>query len=179
MHIVSQEGLNAYGAVTWGQFFVYQGFNQHCGWMHTSTDTDVADIYTEKIVVKNKVPHYQYNNVLKPLIQKKIKISYRRADSIASTTITAYYTHHGPIMGKRNGQWVSVRSYNRSMNGLMQCWLRNKAKGLEDYKKVMALRGNTSNNTVFADSKGNIAYWHGNYIPKRDPQYRLEQTCRW
>jgi len=168
VHIVSQEGLNAYGAVTWGQFFVYQGFNQYCGWMHTSTDTDVADIYTEKIVVKNKVPYYQYNQVLKPLIQKKIKINYKRADSIASTTITAFYTHHGPIMGKRNGQWVSVRSYNRSMNGLMQCWLRNKAKGLEDYKKVMALRGNTSNNTVFADSKGNIAYWHGNYIPKRD-----------
>jgi acyl-homoserine lactone acylase PvdQ len=171
VHVVSQEGLNAYGAVTWGQFFIYQGFNQYCGWMHTSTDTDVADIYTEKIVVKNKVPYYQYNNVLKPLIQKKIKISYKRADSIASTTITAYYTHHGPVMGKRNGQWVSVRSYNRSMNGLMQCWLRNKAKGLEDYKKVMALRGNTSNNTVFADSKGNIAYWHGNYIPKRDPKF--------
>ena len=171
VHVVSQEGLNAYGAVTWGQFFVYQGFNQYCGWMHTSTDTDVADIYTEKIVVKNKVPYYQYNNVLKPLIQKKIKISYKRADSIASTTITAYYTHHGPVMGKRNGQWVTVRSYNRSMNGLMQCWLRNKAKGLEDYKKVMALRGNTSNNTVFADSKGNIAYWHGNYIPKRDAQF--------
>ncbi len=169
VHVVSQEGLNAYGAVTWGQFFVYQGFNQYCGWMHTSTDTDVADIYTEKIVVKNKIPYYQYNNGLKPLIQKKIKINYKRSDSIVSTTITAFYTHHGPVMGKRNGQWVSVRSYNRSLNGLMQCWLRNKAKGLEDYKKVMALRGNTSNNTVFADSKGNIAYWHGNYIPKRDP----------
>ena len=36
VHMVSDEGLNAYGAVTWGQFFVYQGFNEHCGWMHTS-----------------------------------------------------------------------------------------------------------------------------------------------
>jgi len=31
----SEEGLNAYGAVTWGQFFIYQGFNESCGWMHT------------------------------------------------------------------------------------------------------------------------------------------------
>ena len=28
VHVVSEEGLNAYGAVTWGQFFVYQGFNE-------------------------------------------------------------------------------------------------------------------------------------------------------
>ena len=27
-HVVSEEGLNAYGALTWGQFFVYQGFNE-------------------------------------------------------------------------------------------------------------------------------------------------------
>ncbi|RYF84464.1 MAG: acylase, partial [Chitinophagaceae bacterium] len=46
-HMVSEEGLNAYGAVTWGQFFVYQGFNQYCGWMHTSSYADVADVYEE------------------------------------------------------------------------------------------------------------------------------------
>ena len=58
VHIVSEEaspddpvgrGLNAYGAVTWGQFFVYQGFNEHCGWMHTSSAVDAADSYIEKI----------------------------------------------------------------------------------------------------------------------------------
>src|SRR5690606_37085433 len=37
VHMVSEEGLNAYGAVTWGQFFIYQGFNERTGWMHTST----------------------------------------------------------------------------------------------------------------------------------------------
>src|SRR5437868_9121170 len=30
--ITSDEGLNAYGASTWGQFFVYQGFNEKVGW---------------------------------------------------------------------------------------------------------------------------------------------------
>jgi len=32
LQMTSDEGLNAYGAVTWGQFFVYQGFNAHTGW---------------------------------------------------------------------------------------------------------------------------------------------------
>jgi hypothetical protein len=33
IQISSEEGLNAYGAVTWGNF-IYQGFNESCGW-HT------------------------------------------------------------------------------------------------------------------------------------------------
>jgi acyl-homoserine lactone acylase PvdQ len=49
VQLVSDEGLNTYGAVTWGQFFVYQGFNAHCGWMHTSSLADVADLYAEKV----------------------------------------------------------------------------------------------------------------------------------
>jgi acyl-homoserine lactone acylase PvdQ len=44
---ISSEGLNAYGAVTWGNF-IYQGFNKNCGWMHTSSNVDVADMYAEK-----------------------------------------------------------------------------------------------------------------------------------
>src|SRR5439155_7635882 len=38
--VTSDEGLNAYGAATWGQFFIYQGFNQRTGWMHTSSNAD-------------------------------------------------------------------------------------------------------------------------------------------
>jgi len=62
VQMVSEEGLNAYGAVTWGQFFVYQGFNQYCGWMHTSGNTDVADMYAEKISKQASGFVYQYNN---------------------------------------------------------------------------------------------------------------------
>src|SRR5207248_2723969 len=43
LQMTSDEGLNAYGAVTWGQFFIYQGFNEHCGWMHTSSAVDAID----------------------------------------------------------------------------------------------------------------------------------------
>src|SRR5690606_24155987 len=49
VHVKSGEGLNVYGAVTWGQFFVYQGFNPYCGWMHTSSFVDVAALYIEKL----------------------------------------------------------------------------------------------------------------------------------
>src|SRR6202795_1965025 len=40
LQMVSDEGLNAYGAVTWGQFLIYQGFNDRVGWMHTPSGVD-------------------------------------------------------------------------------------------------------------------------------------------
>lgn len=168
VQVVSDEGLNAYGAVTWGQMFVYQGFNEYCGWMHTSCNVDVADVYAEKIVTKNKKLFYEYNRQLRPVTEKNITLHFREGGVLQTKTITAYYTHHGPVMAKRDGKWVSLKSYNRSMASLIQSWKRTKAKGFEDYKKTMALRGNTSNSTVFADAKGNIAYWHGNFVPVRD-----------
>ncbi len=168
VQVVSEEGLNVYGAVTWGQMFVYQGFNQYCGWMHTSSNVDVADLYKEKIVKNSNRLFYEYNKMLKPVTQKKISLRYKKEGIIQTKIITAYYTHHGPIMAKRNGEWISVRSYNRSLKSLIQSYQRTKAKGLEDYKKNMSLLANTSNNTVFADNKGNIAYWHGDYVPRRD-----------
>jgi acyl-homoserine-lactone acylase len=171
VHAVSEQGLNAYGAVTWGQFFIYQGFNPYCGWMHTSSSVDVADTYEENVVDKDGKFYYQYESMYRPVKEKKITISYNDDGTIKSRTITAFYTHHGPVMAKRNGKWISLRSFNRSMTSLEQSWLRTKTKGFDEYKKVMDLKANTSNNTVFADYKGNIAYWHGNFVPVRDKNY--------
>ncbi len=168
VQVTSQEGLNVYGAVTWGQFFVYQGFNEHCGWMHTSNNVDVADLYEEKIITKKKQLFYEYNHQLKPVIEKKIALRFLQNGRLETKNITAYYTHHGPIMAKRNNKWISLKSFNRSTISLQQSWLRTKATSFETYKKTMDMKGNTSNNTVYADDKGNIAYWHGNFIPVRN-----------
>ena len=171
VHMVSEEGLNAYGAVTWGQFFVYQGFNEHCGWMHTSSAVDAADTYIEKISTKENGWVYEYDGKEKPVIQKRISIKAKKGTGIETTNINTLFTHHGPVMAKRNGQWISVKADNRIMNGLIQCWQRTKAKSFEEFKKTLDLKGNISNNTVYADAEGNIAYWHGNRIPARDTKY--------
>jgi len=168
VHVKSNEGLNAYGAVTWGQFFVYQGFNEYCGWMHTSSNADVADTYLEKIVKKNEGYYYEYEGKLRKVTSKRVEIKYLKDGNTFNRTFEVYFTHHGPIMAKRGDNWVSLKSYNRAQKSLEQSWLRTKAKGFEDYKKAMDMKANTSNNTVFADKYGNIAYWHGNYVPIRD-----------
>jgi len=169
VHAVSDEGLNVYGAVTWGQFFVYQGFNRHCGWMHTSSDVDVSDMYTEKVARRDDHLFYEYAGAQRPVSQKTIALRFKAGGGMQEKRVTAYATHHGPIMAQRDGQWLSVRSYNRALKSLIQSWRRTKSTGFASFKRTMGLRANTSNNTVFADDQGHIAYWHGNYVPRRDP----------
>jgi acyl-homoserine-lactone acylase len=168
VQVNSEEGLNAYGAVTWGQFFIYQGFNENCGWMHTSSNVDVADMYVEKIISKKGKLFYEFDQKLLPVIEKEITINYTEKGKLIPKKIKTYFTNNGPIMAKRDGKWISLKSMNRSMTSLIQSWVRTKSKNFDDYKKAMDLKANTSNNTVYADTKGNIAYWHGNFIPIRD-----------
>jgi len=58
LQMSSDEGLNAYGAVTWGQFFIYQGFNERVGWMHTSSGVDAIDEWAETIIRKDNKLFY-------------------------------------------------------------------------------------------------------------------------
>ncbi|MER3471435.1 MAG: acylase [Chitinophagaceae bacterium] len=175
VQMVSDEGLNTYGAVTWGTFFVFQGFNEHCGWVHTTSYADVADLYREKIEKSGNNIFSVYDGKRLPIQSKQIAISYKADNELRNQNFTTYYTNHGPVMGMRNGEWLSLRENNRSLNALMQSWLRTKAKGFEDFRKVMDIRSNSSDNTVFADDKGNIAYWHGNFIPKRNKDLNYTQ----
>lgn len=167
----SEEGLNAYGAVTWGQFFVYQGFNDFCGWMHTSNNVDIADMYAEKITKNAKGLFYEYDGKLIPVKIKKISIKYLDGSNTKTKNFDTYYTNNGPVMAIRDGRWISLKSKNRNTQSLIQSWVRTKSKSFEAYQKAMDLQANASNNTVYADAKGNIAYWHGNFIPVRNPKY--------
>jgi len=175
MQTVSEEGLNAYGAATWGQFFIYQGFNEHCGWMHTSSQADVIDEYKEAVVKKNNSLYYKYGKEVRPLQEEKISISYKSGNSILRKEFTIYRTHHGPIVARRNKTWISVKLMIEPLKALTQSYQRTKSKSLEDFKNTMLLRTNSSNNTVFADDQGNIAYWHGNFMPKRDAQFNWSE----
>lgn len=171
IHMQSEEGLNTYGAVTWGQFFIYQGFNEFCGWMHTSNNVDVADMYAEKINKKGSKTYYEYDKKLYPIGKKNIEIKYLENGLLKTKNFETYFTNNGPIMAARDGKWISLKHKNQNPQSLVQSWVRTKAKSFDDYKKAMDITANASNNTVYADAKGNIAYWHGNFIPKRDAKY--------
>ncbi|MBV9081629.1 MAG: acylase [Acidobacteriaceae bacterium] len=171
LHIVSEEGLNAYGAVTWGQFFVYQGFNERAGWMHTSSGVDAVDEYLETVQKKGDAFYYRYGNEERPVTVREITIRYKTPRGMAEKKFTVFRTHHGPVIREINGKWVSIRLMQEPVKALIQSFTRTKAHDYKSIRETMELHANSTNNTIFADAHGNIAYFHANFIPRRDTSF--------
>ena len=167
----SDEGLNAYGALTWGQFFIYQGFNDRAGWMHTSSGVDNIDEYLETVTKKGDAYVYKYGSEERPVTSSKIVVPYKTSSGMAQKEFTVYRTHHGPIVRETNGKWVAVRLMQEPLKALTQSYSRTKARSYQEFKNSMELHTNSSNNTIYADADGTIAYFHSNFIPKRDAKF--------
>ena len=170
--VTSDEGLDAYGAATWGQFFIYQGFNARVGWMHTSSGVDSVDEFAETIVDQDGKPFYRYGKELRPVRANRVTLNYRLADgTMARRQFTTFATHHGPIVRTSGDKWVAMALLNSPAAALQQSFERTKARDLTSYMKVMALKANSSNNTILADATGAIAYLHPQFVPKRDDRF--------
>jgi acyl-homoserine-lactone acylase len=171
LQMVSEAGLNVYGAATWGQFFIYQGFNAHNGWMHTSYGGDAIDEYAETLVKKPDGLYYQYGTALRKLKVQRLTIAFKRTDGVGARTFTVYHSHHGPIIRAENGKWIAIKLLQDPVPALSQSYLRTKTIDYASFRKTQDMRTDTSNNTVYADANGTIAYFHGNFIPKRDTSF--------
>jgi len=176
VHMRSDEGLNAYGAVTWGQFFIYQGFNEKTGWMHTSSGADFIDEYVETIEQRENGHYYKYGDTWRKLRERQITLPYKTAMGLKSKTVTVFYSHRGPIVRELDGKWVSVALMQNPIDALMQSYGRTKTNNYADYRENMQFHTNSSNNTLFADADGNIAYFHSNFIPRRDPSFNWKEA---
>lgn len=171
IQLVSEEGLNSYGAPFLGQFNIFQGFNEHLGWMHPVTLSDGKDLYAETVQQKEGKFLYQYDGQWKAIDSSKVTLRYKKGNELLSKTFTVYRTHHGPIVAVRNKKWISLKSQESNIDLLAVNWLKMKTKNLKQFTKILDKRVMVGNNIVYADREGNIGYWHGNFVPKRNPNY--------
>lgn len=173
MQVTSGEGLNAYGAVTWGQLFIYQGFNSRVGWMHASSGLDNRDEYAETFT---KYPDgrlaYRFGKDLRPVGLKAVTIRYRTpSGALAARTFSTMTTLHGPVIRSEKGKFIAFSIMHDPVGALGQSFRRTKAASLAEFMHASAARANSSNNTLVADSSGAIAYLHPQYVPIRDDRF--------
>src|SRR5690606_38651395 len=158
LQMSSDEGLDAYGAATWGQFFIYQGFNRHIGWMHTSTGADNIDEFVL--------------DVAEPLETRAITLRYRKPDgSLGERSFDTLHSKYGPVTRRGDDGLVATALMVEPIAALEQSWLRTKADDLASYLEVARRKANSSNNTLFASDKGEIAYLHPQFMPVRDDRF--------
>lgn len=173
LQMTSDEGLNAYGAVTWGQFFIYQGFNAHAGWMHTSSGVDNVDEFAETVTDRpDGTKAYRFGSEWRPLERKPITLAFRKPDgTLGQRTYVTWASHHGPIVREEGGKWIAFALMNKPVEALQQSFLRTRTANLTEFLKVADFKANSSNNTLFADDSGEIAYLHPQFVPIRDNRF--------
>ena len=174
--VTSDQGLDVYGAATWGQFFVYQGFNRRLGWMHTSSGVDNIDEFAVEVAQRNGRLRYRYGKAWRPVRQRVVTLSVRQADgTLRPRSFTALATHHGPIIRRERGatgeRWIAVAMLNAPLAALEQSYLRTRATTLADYLAVAERKANSSNNTILAAADGTIAYLHPQFVPVRSVRF--------
>jgi len=158
LQMSSDEGLDAYGAATWGQFFIYQGFNRHVGWMHTSTGADNIDEFVL--------------DASEPLETRTTTLRFRKPDgSLGERRFETLHSKYGPVTRRGDDGLVATAFMVEPVPALEQSWLRTKAEDLASYLEVARRRANSSNNTLFASDKGEIAYLHPQFMPVRDDRF--------
>ncbi|MBU3078914.1 penicillin acylase family protein [Sphingomonas quercus] len=168
LQMTSDTGLNAYGAATWGQFFIYQGFNAHAGWMHTSAGVDNVDEFAETIVHRGDKLFYRYGTGERPVTTATVTLKVKDA---GTRRFTVYRTHHGPIVREADGKWIAFAMMYRPVAALEQSFLRTKATNYAAFSKVAELKANSSNNTLYADDRGTIAFLTPQFMPVRDNRF--------
>ncbi len=172
LQMTSGEGLNAYGAATWGQIFIYQGFNERVGWMHTSSSVDAIDEWRENVTKKDGKYFYKFGKEERAVKSEIIKVPYKTKNGIKEKIFTVYRTHHGPVVRKDDsGNWITVGLMNEPVKALTQSFIRTKAGNYKEFRQALEMHTNSSNNTIYADADGNIAFFYANFVPRRNPKF--------
>ncbi|WP_375426940.1 penicillin acylase family protein [uncultured Sphingomonas sp.] len=170
--VTSGEGLNAYGAATWGQFFIYQGWNGTAGWMHTTSGVDAVDEFAEDIVRRDGRTLYRHGRTERLVETRPVTIRYRAANgALATRTFGTYHTHHGPVTRAEGGRWIATALMHRPVAALEQSYLRTKARDYAAFVRVATRRANSSNNTLFADAGGTTAFLLPQFVPRRSVRF--------
>jgi len=171
-HLHSGQGLDVSGFATLGAPYIWSGHNRYLGWSHTNNYAQTADVYRETFDDPGDPLAYRYGSGHRRAVEWTEVIRVKTADGIETRTVTFRKTHHGPILGIRDGHALAVRAAAVVEGGrLEQSWRTDKARNLREFQAALARRAITGSNTIYSDVRGNIYYLHGNAIPRRSTQF--------
>ncbi|HKD36705.1 MAG TPA: penicillin acylase family protein, partial [Pirellulales bacterium] len=171
-HLRSDEGLNVYGFAILCTPYIRSGFTQNLGWSHTNNYADTADTYLETFDDPENPLAYRYGGGYRTAVEWTEEVKVKTANGVETRRYRFRKTHHGPIIGARDGKQVAARAAKLEEGGeLQQRFAMNRARNFAEFKAALSQLALIGSNTIYADRAGNIFYVHGNAIPRRDPKF--------
>jgi len=171
-HVHSDEGWNFTGYTRFGFPFPYVGHNENGGWVSTDNAADLTDVYVETFDDPARPLAYRYGNGYRLATEHVEEIRVKTATGFETRRFTMRRTHHGPILGARDGKLLALRMSKFESDGWLREWYdMTRATSLAAIKRAMTPLNMLFGNMMYADRQGNTWYLYNGAIPKRDPRF--------
>ena len=169
-HVHSQEsGWNFTGYTRLGFPFPYVGHNESLGWVSTDNAADQADLYAE--VFEDSV-RYRYGTGYRRSTIWVDTILVKTAAGMERRALTLRNTHHGPIIGTRDGKPLALRMAKLEADGWLEEWYNmTRARSVAELTRAMQPLNMLFGNVMAADAEGNTWYLYNSAVPVRDPRF--------
>ena len=171
-HVHSDQGWNFTGYTRFGFPLPYVGHNENGGWVSTDNAADLQDVYIETFDDPARPLAYKYGNGYRLATERVEEIRVKTATGVETRRFTMRKTHHGPILGARDGKPLSLRMAKFESDGWLREWYdMTKAKSLAALKRAMTPLNMLFGNVMYADRQGNTWYLYNGAVPRRDPRF--------
>ena len=171
-HIHSDQGWNFTGYTRFGFPFPYVGHNDNGGWVSTDNAADQEDVYIETFDDPARPLAYRYGSEYRQATEHVEEIRVKTANGIDTRRFTMRKTHHGPVVGARDGKFLTLRMARFEDDGWLREWYEmTKARSLAELKRAMAPLKMLFGNVMYADRQGNTFYLYNGAVPRRNPGF--------
>ena len=164
-------GFSAAGMAFAGLPAVLIGRNEHVAWTSTTATGDNLDHYLEPLcdAGAGRDTGHVFDGACRPFEARVETINVRGA---APVTFTVLRSVHGPVVGRSGGFAVSQKRahWHRELDTMEAFLGFNRARNLHEFEAAVE-HVVTSHNFLYADKRGNIAYWQAGQVPVRPPGF--------
>lgn len=167
----SDEGWDMAGGVFPGSPFILHGFGPSLGWANTVNTPDLSDTY--RLVVDPEDPdRYRFDGAWRRFEKREAELELRVLGPIAiRVRREVLWSVHGPVLRRPHGTYA-LRYANMDRIDAVQGYYRlNRARDWRDFEAALRLQAIPSQNYIYADATGRIAYIYNAVFPRRDPAF--------
>jgi penicillin amidase len=164
---VHRPGLDSRGVTPAGLPLVGIGRNAHIAWGLTSGLSDDDDLYVEKLVSKER---YRFKGKVRKMSCRTATFEIAGAKPDKERLCR---TVHGPVQERAGSHFAFARRYaiwGHELDTMKGIAALDQASSLKQAAKAIA-QVSWNENTMVADDKGNIGWWHPGRLPIRPKRW--------
>lgn len=166
----SRTGWNFAGANFPGAPYPLLGHNLTLGWTNTVNRPDLVDVY--KLALSGDGNSYRFDGAMRPLERKRVWLHVKLwGPFVLPVPKMVYRAVQGPVIVNKSGAFAIRYGGADQLRMVEQYYRLNRARDFGEWQHAMAQQGVPATNFLYADAKGNIAYFYNASFPNRRPGF--------